>query len=128
LEAQILGLYSRGMTTRDIADQLGEMYGVEVSAEFISSVTDSIMPLVQEWQTRPLRDVYAIVFLDAIHYKIRQEGEIISKASYTVMGIDLNGQVDVLGIWIGEKEGIHFWNGVLLDLKSRGVKDILITA
>lgn len=126
LEKRITGMYARGMSTRDIGHQLQEFYGTEVSPTLISKITDKILEGVWEWQNRPLDDVYAVVFLDAIHYKIRQEGKVISKAAYTCMGINLDGAVDVLGIWIGENEGAHFWLTVLSDLKNRGVQDILI--
>jgi transposase-like protein len=114
------------MSTRDIAQQLQEFYGTEVDSRLISLITDKVLEGVKEWQSRPLEDVYPIVFLDAIHYKIRQDGKVVSKAAYTCLGINLTGKVDVLGIWIGENEGAHFWMHVLNELKARGVKDILI--
>lgn len=126
LERRVVGMYARGMSTRDIGQQLHEFYGVEVSAALISKITDSVLSGITEWQARALEDVYAVVFMDAIHYKIRQDGKVISKAAYTCMGIDLEGRVDVLGLWIGENEGAHFWQSVLNDLRTRGVKDILI--
>lgn len=126
LEKQITGMYARGMTVRDIQSQLQEFYGTDVSPAYISKVTDKVLEGIEEWQARPLDDVYAVVFLDAIFFKIRQEGRIISKASYTVMGINLEGKVDVLGMWIAETEGAHFWLQVLTELKGRGVQDILI--
>jgi putative transposase len=126
LEKRVVSMYARGMSTRDIGQQLAEFYGVEVSAPLISKITDRVLEGIVEWQARTLEDVYAVVFLDAIHYKIRQDGKVISKAAYTCMGIDLDGRVDVLGLWIAETEGAHFWQSVLSDLKTRGVKDILI--
>jgi putative transposase len=126
LEKRVVSMYARGMSTRDIGQQLAEFYGVEVSAPLISKITDKVLEGIVEWQARTLEDVYAVVFLDAIHYKIRQDGKVISKAAYTCMGIDLDGRVDVLGLWIAESEGAHFWQSVLSDLKARGVKDILI--
>ena len=126
LERRVVSMYARGMTTRDIGEQLLEFYGTEVSPALISKITDKVLEGVEEWQKRALRDVYAVVFLDAIHYKVRQDSKITTKAAYTCLGIDLEGTVDVLGIWIGENEGAHFWQAVLSDLKSRGVQDILI--
>lgn len=126
LEDQITGMYARGMSVRDIQSQLETFYGVDVSPALISKITDKVLEGITEWQSRPLEDVYAVVFLDAIHYKIRSESKVISKAAYTVMGINLLGQVDVLGLWLSEAEGAHFWLTVLTELKRRGVKDILI--
>lgn len=126
LEKRVVSMYARGMSTRDIGQQLAEFYGVEVSAPLISKITDKVLEGITEWQARALEDVYAVVFMDAIHYKIRQDGKVISKAAYTCMAVDLDGRVDVLGLWIAEAEGAHFWQSVLSDLKARGVKDILI--
>jgi len=126
LEKRVTSMYARGMSTRDISQQLAEFYGVEVSAPLISKITDKVLEGITQWQNRALEDVYAVVFMDAIHYKIRQDGKVISKAAYTCMGVDLEGKVDVLGIWIAETEGAHFWQAVLNDLRARGVKDILI--
>lgn len=126
LERRVTSMYARGMSTRDIASQLQEFYGTDVSAALISKITDKVLEGVQAWQVRPLDDVYAVVFMDAIHYKIRQDAKVISKAAYTCMGISTDGRVDVLGIWLAEAEGAHFWQAVLSDLKSRGVADILI--
>jgi len=126
LERRVTSMYARGMSTRDIAQQLHEFYGTEVSAALISKITDKVLEGVLAWQMRPLEDVYAVVFMDAIHYKIRQDAKVISKAAYTCMGISIEGKVDVLGIWLAETEGAHFWQTVLSDLKTRGVQDILI--
>ena len=126
LERRVTSMYARGMSTRDIGQQLLEFYGTEVSPALISKITDKVLEGVQAWQVRPLDDVYAVVFMDAIHYKIRQDAKVISKAAYTCMGISTDGRVDVLGIWLAETEGAHFWQTVLSDLKSRGVQDILI--
>jgi transposase-like protein len=126
LEKRVTSMYARGMSTRDIGQQLAEFYGTDVSPALISRITDKVLEGVQAWQVRPLDDVYAVVFLDAIHYKIRQDAKVITKAAYTCMGINLQGQVDVLGTWLSENEGAHFWLTVLNDLKGRGVKDILI--
>lgn len=126
LQKRVIGLYARGMSVRDIASQLEEFYGTSVSTDLISKITDSVLEDAAQWQSRPLDDVYAVVFLDAIHYKIRQEGKVVSKAAYTCLGINLCGEVDVLGLWLHETEGSHFWMTVLTDLKNRGVSDILI--
>lgn len=128
LESRVVSMYARGMSTRDIAQQLKEFYGTDVSPSLISRITDKVLEGVQAWQQRPLDSTYAVVFMDAIHYKIRQDAKVISKAAYTCMGIDLDGKVDVLGLWIGEAEGAHFWLSVLNDLRSRGVEDILIAS
>jgi putative transposase len=126
IEEQIIALYSKGVTVRDIQDHLNRMYGVEVSPTLISNVTNKLMPIIKEWQNRPLEKIYAAVFLDAIHYKVRQEGAIVNKAAYMVIGIDLDGRKDVLGMWIGEHETSKFWLVVLNELRNRGVQDILI--
>ncbi len=126
IEEQIIALYSKGMTVRDIQDHLNNLYGVDVSPTLISNVTNKLMPIIKEWQNRPLERIYAAVLLDAIHYKVRQEGAIVDKAAYMVIGIDLDGRKDVLGMWIGEHETSKFWLVVLNELKNRGVQDILI--
>ena len=100
------------MSTRDISAHLEQLYGIDVSPTLISNVTQKLIPVIQEWQNRPLSSMYAIVFLDAIHYKVKQDGAIVSKAAYMVIGIDLQGYKDVLGIWIGERESSKFWMGV----------------
>jgi transposase-like protein len=119
-------MYARGMSTRDIQAQLEEFYGTEVSPMLISRVTDALLDGIKEWQARPLDDIYPVLFMDAIHYKIRQDGKVVSKAAYTCLGINLDGKVDVLGVWLSENEGAHFWLSVMSDLKNRGVKDVLI--
>lgn len=126
LEEQILAMYAKGMSTRDIESHLRDIYGIDVSAGLVSRVTDKIMPLVTEWQARSLESIYPVVFLDAIHFKVRKDNKVINKAAYTVLGLDIRGQKDILGIWIGENESASFWLGVCNDLKSRGVEDILI--
>lgn len=126
IEEQILALYAKGVTVRDIQAHLNQLYGIEVSPTLISNVTNRIMPLIREWQARPLQQAYAVVFLDAIHYKVKQEGHIVNKAVYVVIGIDFDGNKDVLGMWIGEHETSKFWLTVLNELKNRGVEDILI--
>lgn len=127
IEDQIIAMFAKGVSTRDIQDHLEQLYGVEVSPTMISNVTNKLVPLIKEWQNRPLQSVYAVVFLDAIHFKVKQDGHIVNKAAYMVIGIDLDGNKDVLGMWIGENESSKFWLSVLNDLKNRGVLDILIT-
>lgn len=127
IEDQIIALYAKGVSTREIQDHLHQLYGIDVSPTLISNVTNKIMPMVKEWQNRPLQSVYAVVFLDAIHFKVKHDGAIVNKAAYMVIGIDLDGNKDVLGIWIGENESAKFWLSVLNELKNRGVQDILIT-
>jgi len=127
IEEQVIALYARGVSTRDIQAHLHQLYGLDVSPTLISNITDKLLPMIKEWQSRPLHSVYAVVFLDAIHYKVKQDGQVVNKAAYMVVGIDLEGQKDVLGIWIGENESAKFWLTVLNELKGRGVEDILIT-
>jgi transposase-like protein len=127
LEDKIIALYARGMTTRDITAALHEMYGMTVSAETISKVTDKVLPLVEAWQNRPLQAFYPIVWLDAIHIRVRQDGRVTLCPVYIVMGLDLEGKKDVLGHWLGRGgEGSSHWLGVLTELKNRGVEDIAI--
>ncbi|SHJ58773.1 Transposase (or an inactivated derivative) [Paramaledivibacter caminithermalis DSM 15212] len=127
IEEQVISLYARGMSTRDIHDQLNDIYGIELSAEMISKITDKILPCInKEWQNRALKLVYPFVFMDAIHYKVREEDRIKSKATYVVLDIALDGFKDILGIWIGESESSKFWLGVLNELKNRGLEDVLI--
>lgn len=126
LEDQIIAMYTKGLSTRDIQDHFNALYGTDISPTLISNVTNKIMPLVKEWQDRPLESLYPIIFMDAIHFKVREEGHIQSKAAYVVLGITLDGLKDVLGIWIGENESSKFWLMVLNELKQRGVQDILI--
>jgi len=126
IEDQVLSMYAKGMTTTDIEKHLESIYGIEATPELISRITDKILPLVTEWQARPLEKVYSIVFMDAIHYKVRSEGRIVSKAAYTAIGVNLDGLKEVLGIWVGEAESAKFWLSVLNEIKNRGVADILI--
>jgi len=126
IEDKILGLYAIGMTTRDISEQIKELYGVDISAETVSNITNRILPLVSEWQNRPLENTYAFIFMDAIHYKVREDKQIIVKAAYVVIGVNLDGEKEVLGIWIGANESSKFWLSVLNDLKNRGVQNVLI--
>ena len=126
LENRILAMYSKGMSTRDIEDHLRDIYGVEASASMISRITDKIMPAVTEWQSRPLDAVYPIVFLDGIVFKVRKDSRVINKCMYSVLGINMEGRKEILGIWLSDNESASFWAGVCNDLKNRGVQDILI--
>jgi putative transposase len=126
IEEKILSMYAKGMTTSDIESHIRDIYGVEVSDTTVSRVTDKILPVAKEWQQRPLESVYAVVFLDAIHFHVRSEGQIVKKAVYIAIGIDLDGRKDVLGMWVGENESAKFWATVLNGLRNRGVEDIFI--
>lgn len=126
IEDKILGLYATGMTTRDISEQIKELYGVDISPDTVSNITNRILPLVSEWQNRPLEKTYSFIFMDAIHYKVREDKQIVVKAAYVVIGVNLDGEKEVLGIWIGANESSKFWLSVLNDLKNRGVQDVLI--
>lgn len=125
-DEKVISLYARGMTNREIQGHLEDLYGVEVSPMLITNITDIVMDEVKAWQNRPLDAVYPILFMDALHIKIRDQGQIISKAIHLVLGITMEGKKDILGIWITENEGAKFWLKVLNDLKSRGVKDVFI--
>lgn len=126
MEEKIISMYAKGMTTSDIESHFQELYGIEVSNSTISRITDKVLPLIKEWQERPLEEVYAVVYLDAIHFHVRSEGRIVKKAVYVALGIDMEGKRDVLGMYVGENESAKFWLTVLNGLKNRGVKDILI--
>ena len=119
-------MYAKGMSTRDIATQVNEMYGMDVSPTLISKITDKIIPSIKEWQCRPLESIYPIVFMDAIHFKVKKDNSIVNKAAYAAIGVNIEGKKDVLGIWIGASESSKYWLLVLNELKNRGVKDILI--
>lgn len=125
IEEKVIALYARGMSTRDIHDQLKDLYGIELSADMVSKMTDRILPEVKEWQNRPLAPVYSFVFLDAIHYKVRDEGRIVNKAAYVALGIDLEGRKEILSINVGANESSKFWMGMLNELKNSGVQDVL---
>ena len=126
MENKILSMYAKGITQADIRAHFDELYGVEISESTISRITDKVLPAVKEWQERPLEEVYAVVYLDAIHFHVRSEGRIVKKAVYIVLGIDMDGKKDVLGMYVGENESAKFWLSVLNGLRNRGVKDILI--
>jgi putative transposase len=123
---KIVSMYARGMTTREIQGHLDEIYGIEVSPTLISNVTDAVVEEVKQWQNRPLEQLYPIVYLDALMVKVRDEGHIQNKAIYVVLGVNLEGQKEVLGLWVAESEGAKFWLQVLTELKNRGVQDIFI--
>ena len=127
IEEKILSMYAKGMSQNDISAHILEIYGLEVSDSTISRVTDKILPVVKEWQQRPLESIYAIVFMDAIHYHVRCEGRIVKKAVYVAIGINLDGRKEVLGMYVGENESAKYWLSILNGLKNRGVEDILIT-
>lgn len=127
IEEKVITLYAKGNSTRDIQETLADLYGINVSADTISAITDKVWPLVEAWQSRPLEPIYAIAYLDAIFIKMRRKGRIENVAVYTVLAVDLDGQRDVLGHWIGDgAEGANFWLSVITDLRNRGVEDIFI--
>lgn len=128
LEQKILSLYALGNSYSQISEHIDEMYGVEFSKATISSITDKIIPLLKEWQQRPLERIYPFVWLDAIYYKIKENGKYISKAVYTILGVGLSGKKEILGLYLSENEGGNFWLQVLTDLNNRGVQDILIAS
>ena len=126
LDKKIIGLYACGMSVRDIQSEMEELYGIDVSPAMISKITDKVVEAAAEWQSRELDEIYPIVYMDAMHFKVRDDNKIVSKAAYICMALDMKGKKDILGIWIGESEGAKFWLSVCNDLKNRGVDDILI--
>ena len=126
MEEKIISMYAKGMTTNDIESHMRELYDIEISDSTISRITDKILPIVKEWQERPLEEIYAVVFMDAIHYHVRNEGRIVKRAVYIAIGIDMEGHKDVLGMYVGQNESAKFWLSILNGLKNRGVEDILI--
>ena len=126
MEEKILALYAAGMSQRDISEQIKNLYGVEISPELVSKISERIIPQIVEWQSRPLEEIYQFVFMDAIHYKVREDGRIVTKAAYVVLGINMEGRKEILGIWIGENETSKFWLSVMNELKSRGVKSVYL--
>jgi len=126
IEEKILSLYAKGMTVSDIENHIRDIYGLDCSESTISRVTDKILPIVRDWLSRPLESVYAVVFMDAIHFHVRSEGSIVKKAVYIAIGITADGKKDVMGMWVGENESAKFWMSVMNSLKQRGVNDILI--
>jgi len=128
IEQKILALYALGNSYAQISEHIEEFYGVEFSKATISAVTDKVIPLLKEWQQRPLEKVYPFVWLDAIHYKIKENGRYVSKAIYTILGVNLSGRKEILGLYLSENEGANFWLQVLTDLQNRGIEDILIAS
>ena len=128
IEDKVIFLYSQGVSTRDIQKTMRELYGIEVDDSRVSKITDKLLPVIREWQERPLQAVYAMVILDAVHYSVRENGVVTKKAAYVAIGTDLEGQKDVLGIWLGATESSKYWLNVLTGLKNRGVRDILIAS
>jgi transposase-like protein len=126
MEEKIISMYAKGMTTSDIESHMQDLYGLEISDSTISRITDKILPLVKQWQERPLAEVYAVVFMDAIHYHVRCDGHIVKRAVYIALGIDMDGHKDVLGMYVGENESAKYWLSIMNGLKNRGVEDILI--
>lgn len=126
LDDKILGLYGLGMSYQDISSHLAEMYGVEISSATISTVTDKLLPILQEWRARPLEEIYPIIFLDAMWFKAKENGKTEKKVLYNILGVNQSGRKEILGFYLADSEGANFWLGVLNDLKARGVKDILI--
>jgi len=126
MEEKILSLYACGMSQRDIAEQIKSLYDVEISPELVSKISEKIMPEVTAWQNRPLEKVYPFIFMDAIHYKVKENHQYVTKAAYVVLGITMDGNKDILGVWIGEHESSKFWLSVLNDLKSRGIMEVYL--
>jgi putative transposase len=126
IEDKIISLYARGMTVRDIQSHLEEIYGASISAQTISNMTDKILPVVEEWRNRALRQIYSILYIDGQRFKVRSDGQVKEKTVYTVLGIDIEGNKEILGLWIAETESAKYWLSVLTDIKNRGVKDVLI--
>lgn len=126
LEDKVIALYGRGVSTRDISEHIKEIYQMEISAAQLSAITDKVIPAMNEWKTRPLQSVYAFVYLDCMHYKVRESGRVVTRAVYNILGVDLAGKKDLIGMYVSETEGAKFWLSVITDLKNRGVEDILI--
>jgi putative transposase len=126
LEEKIIHLYGLGLSTRDITKYVKEMYQMDISASTLSAITDKVLPAMQEWRNRPLESVYTFVYLDCMHYKVREGSSVVTRAVYNILGITLQGSKDLIGMYLSESEGAKFWLSVLTDLKSRGVEDMLI--
>lgn len=125
LEEKVISLYGMGLSMRDISAHIQELYGFELSAQTLSNITDKVIPLVKEWQTRPLESIYTFVWLDAMHYKVRDEGKVVARCLYNVLGVNTAGRKELIGMYLSESEGAKFWLSVLTDLKNRGVQDML---
>lgn len=128
LETKIIALYGRGMSFRDISAHIKDMYDTDISAATLSAITDKVIPLVKDWQARPLEALYCMVWLDGMHYKVKEEGRVQSRCVYNILGITAEGRKEVLGMYVSESEGANFWLSVLTDLKNRGVEDMLIAS
>ena len=126
IERKIISMYAKGMTTGDMEAHIQELYGIDISDSTISRITDKILPIAKQWQSRPLESIYAVIYMDAIQYHVRQEGRIVKKAVYIAIGINLDGKKDVLGLWVCETESSKYWLSVINEMKNRGVQDILI--
>ncbi len=126
IENQIIGLYAKGMSTADISSTMQDIYGISASKDMISSITDKVLPQVMEWQNRPLESIYSVVFFDGVVFKVRKDGKVINRCVYTVLGVNMDGIKDILGLWIGDNESASFWTTVCNDIKNRGVEQILI--
>lgn len=126
IDVTIIGMYARGLTTRQISDQIDDIYGFECSESFISNVTDKILTEIEDWQTRLLDSVYPIVFIDAVHFSVRDNGIVRKLAAYVMLGINCDGEKDIISLSIGENESAKYWLGVLNELKNRGVQDIMV--
>lgn len=126
IDSQIISMYARGMTTRQISEQIEEIYGFDVSEGFVSDVTDKILPEINDWQQRPLQNIYPIVFVDAVHFSVRKDKVVQKLAAYVVLGVDIDGRKEVLGLYIGQNESSKYWLGIFNELKNRGIKDIMV--
>lgn len=126
IEEKVIAMYAKGLTTRDINAYMADIYGIDVSATMVSTITDAVLPKILEWQSRPLSTLYPFVYFDGIHFKVRKDGHIITKCAYVVLGVNDHGHKEILGIWVGETEGAKFWMSILSEMKTRGVIDILI--
>ena len=127
IEEKILSMYAKGMSTRDIGAHIRDIYGIDIAPTTISAITEKVLLRVKQWQSRALDSLYPILYFDAIHFKVREEGRVVTKAAYTALGIDMRGHKDLLGIWIGDADSATFWLSVLTEIRNRGVLDILIT-
>ena len=126
IEDKIVSMYAKGLSTRQISEHIEDIYGFDVSESFVSDVTDRLLPVIEEWQQRPLEEMYPVIFVDAVHYSVKTEGVIRKLAAYVALGVDLNGHKDVLGLYIGTNESSKYWLGIFNELKNRGVQDILV--
>ena len=128
LDDKIIGMYSSGMTDRDISNHIRELYGIEMSAQTISEITDTVIPELKEWQNRQLLRMYAYIYMDAAYFHVRENGSIVKKANYSAIGVNLFGQREVLGMWVGDAESASYWGRILNSLKARGVEDVFLFA